>query len=44
MVYSGIRFLCFFAGEVNLMPVTGSNPTFRRIDIDLHTGKVHRIF
>jgi formate--tetrahydrofolate ligase len=44
MVYSGARFLCFFAGEVNLMPGTGSNPAFRRIDIDPHTGKVHGIF
>ena len=43
MVYSGARFLCFFAGEVNLMPGTGSNPAFRRIDIDPHTGKVHGI-
>jgi formate--tetrahydrofolate ligase len=44
LVYSGARFLCFFAGEVNLMPGTGSNPAFRRIDIDVHTGKVHGIF
>ncbi|MBN1690925.1 MAG: formate--tetrahydrofolate ligase [Dehalococcoidia bacterium] len=44
MVYSGARFLCFVAGDVNLMPGTGSNPAFRRIDIDTATGKVHGLF
>jgi formate--tetrahydrofolate ligase len=44
MIYSGARFLCLFAGEVNLMPGTGSNPAFRRIDIDTQTGKVRGIF
>jgi formyltetrahydrofolate synthetase len=44
MVYSGARFLCFVAGEVNLMPGTSSNPAFRRIDIDPVTGKVHGLF
>jgi len=44
IIYSGARFLCFFAGEVNMMPGTGSNPAFRRIDIDPVTGKVHGLF
>jgi len=44
IIYSGARFLCFFAGEVNMMPGTGSNPAFRRIDIDPHTGRVHGLF
>ena len=44
IIYSGARFLCFFAGEVNMMPGTGSNPAFRRIDIDTLTGKVHGLF
>ncbi|MFA5065061.1 MAG: formate--tetrahydrofolate ligase [Dehalococcoidia bacterium] len=44
IIYSGARFLCFFAGEVNMMPGTGSNPAFRRIDIDPLTGKVHGLF
>ena len=44
MVYSGARFLCFVAGEVNLMPGTSSNPAFRRIDIDTATGKVRGLF
>jgi formate--tetrahydrofolate ligase len=44
MVYSGARFLCFVAGDVNLMPGTSSNPAFRRIDIDTATGKVRGLF
>jgi formyltetrahydrofolate synthetase len=44
IIYSGARFLCFFAGEVNMMPGTSSNPAFRRIDIDTVTGKVHGLF
>jgi len=28
------------AGEVKLMPGTGSDPAFRRIDVDVNTGKV----
>ena len=44
IIYSGARFLCFFAGEVNMMPGTGSNPAFRRIDIDPLTGRVHGLF
>jgi len=44
IIYSGARFLCFFAGEVNMMPGTSSNPAFRRIDIDPLTGKVHGLF
>jgi formate--tetrahydrofolate ligase len=44
IIYSGARFLCFFAGEVNMMPGTGSNPAFRRIDIDPATGRVHGLF
>ena len=44
IIYSGARFLCFFAGEVNMMPGTGSNPAYRRIDIDPLTGRVHGLF
>jgi len=38
--YSGARFLCPCAGAISLMPGTSSNPGFRRIDVDTHTGKV----
>jgi formate--tetrahydrofolate ligase len=44
LIYSGARFLCMLAGEVNMLPGTGSNPAFRRIDIDPVTGKVHGLF
>jgi formate--tetrahydrofolate ligase len=44
LIYSGAKFLCMLAGEVNMMPGTGSNPAFRRIDIDPVTGKVHGLF
>jgi formyltetrahydrofolate synthetase len=40
LVFTGARFLCPVAGEVTLMPGTGSDPTFRRIDIDVETGQV----
>ena len=44
LIYSGAKFLCPCAGTISLMPGTGSNPAFRRIDIDPHTGKVSGLF
>jgi formyltetrahydrofolate synthetase len=40
LVYSGARFLCPVAGAISLMPGTGSDPAFRRVDIDVKTGRV----
>jgi len=40
LVYSGARFLCPVAGDISLMSGTGSNPAFRRVDVDVNTGKV----
>jgi formate--tetrahydrofolate ligase len=40
LIYSGAKFLCPMAGEISLMPGTGSNPAFRKIDVDVNTGKV----
>ncbi len=40
LVYSGARFLCPMAGTITLMPGTASDPNFRRIDVDVNTGKV----
>jgi formyltetrahydrofolate synthetase len=40
LIYSGAKFLCPMAGEITLMPGTGSRPAYRSIDIDVHTGKV----
>ncbi|MBQ8074834.1 MAG: formate--tetrahydrofolate ligase [Oscillospiraceae bacterium] len=42
--YNGARFLCPMAGSINMMPGTGSNPAYRRIDIDSATGKVTGLF
>ena len=44
LVYGGAKFLCPMAGAISMMPGTGSDPAFRRIDIDVETGKVSGIF
>jgi formate--tetrahydrofolate ligase len=44
LIYSGAKFLCPCAGAISLMPGTGSNPAFRRIDVDTQTGKVSGLF
>jgi formate--tetrahydrofolate ligase len=44
LIYSGAKFLCPCAGTISLMPGTGSNPAFRRIDVDPKTGKVSGLF
>ena len=44
LVYSGAKFLCPVAETISLMPGTGSDPAFRRIDIDTATGKVRGLF
>ena len=40
LVYTGARFLCPCAGDIKLMPGTSSNPAYRRVDVDVETGKV----
>jgi formate--tetrahydrofolate ligase len=40
LVYKGAEFVVPLAGEIKLMPGTGSDPAFRRIDVDVNTGKV----
>jgi formate--tetrahydrofolate ligase len=44
LIYSGAKFLCPCAGTISLMPGTGSNPAFRRVDVDAETGKVSGLF
>jgi formate--tetrahydrofolate ligase len=44
LIYSGAKFLCPCAGAISLMPGTGSNPAFRRVDVDVETGKVMGLF
>jgi len=40
LIYSGAKFLCPMAGTISLMPGTGSDPAFRKVDVDVSTGKV----
>jgi formyltetrahydrofolate synthetase len=44
LIYSGAKFLCPMAGTISLMPGTSSNPAFRRVDVDVDTGKVSGLF
>ena len=44
LIYSGAKFLCPCAGTISLMPGTSSDPAFRKVDIDVKTGKVTGLF
>jgi len=44
LIYSGAKFLCPCAGTISLMPGTSSDPAYRRVDIDVETGKVTGLF
>ena len=44
LVFSGAKFLCPCAGAISMMPGTSSNPAFRRVDVDVKTGKVTGLF
>jgi formate--tetrahydrofolate ligase len=44
LIYGGAGFLCPMAGDISMMPGTGSNPAYRRIDVDTKTGKVSGLF
>ena len=44
LVFGGAKFLCPIAGDISMMPGTGSNPAYRRIDVDTSTGKVTGLF
>jgi formate--tetrahydrofolate ligase len=44
LIYSGAKFLCPCAGAISLMPGTSSNPAFRKVDVDVKTGKVSGLF
>ena len=44
LIYSGAKFLCPCAGTISLMPGTSSNPAYRRVDVDVKTGKVSGLF
>ena len=42
--YGGAKFLCPMAGSISMMPGTGSNPAYHRVDVDTKTGKVSGLF
>ncbi len=44
LTYGGAGFIVPVAGTISLMPGTGSNPAFKRIDVDVETGKVEGVF
>ncbi len=44
LVFGGAKFLVPMAGEIKLMPGTGSDPAYRRIDVDTDTGNVRGLF
>jgi len=44
LTYGGAKFICPVAGNISLMPGTGSNPAYRRIDVDTETGRVRGLF
>ena len=44
LIYSGAKFLCPMAGTISLMPGTSSDPAFRKVDVDVETGKVSGLF
>jgi formyltetrahydrofolate synthetase len=44
LVFAGAKFLCPMTGTISLMPGTGSDPAYRRIDVDVETGNVKGLF
>jgi len=44
LTYRGAGFAVPVAGDIRLMPGTASDPAFRRIDVDVNTGKVKGLF
>ena len=44
LTYGGAGFIVPVAGTISLMPGTGSNPAFKRVDVDVESGKVEGVF
>ena len=38
-IFKGAGFIVPIAGDIKLMPGTGSNPGFKKIDVNTDTGK-----
>jgi formyltetrahydrofolate synthetase len=44
LIFAGAKFLCPMTGAISLMPGTSSDPAYRRVDVDVNTGKVTGLF
>jgi formate--tetrahydrofolate ligase len=44
LTYKGAGFVVPVAGAITLMPGTSSDPAYRRVDVDVETGKVKGVF
>ena len=44
LIFAGAKFLCPMTGTISLMPGTSSDPAFRRVDVDVNTGRVIGLF
>lgn len=44
LTYKGAGFVVPVAGAIKLMPGTASDPAYRRVDVDVDTGKVKGLF
>jgi formate--tetrahydrofolate ligase len=44
LTYGGAGFIVPVAGAISLMPGTSSNPAFKRVDVDVNTGKIQGVF
>lgn len=44
LIFAGAKFICPCTGTISLMPGTSSDPAFRRVDVDVETGKVIGLF
>ncbi|MCQ2368658.1 MAG: formate--tetrahydrofolate ligase [Kiritimatiellae bacterium] len=44
LIYQGAGLIVPVAGEIKLMPGTSASPAFRRVDVDVETGKVRGLF
>ena len=44
LIYKGAGFVVPVAGDIKLLPGTSSNPAFRKVDVDVTTGRVTGLF
>ncbi len=44
LIYQGAGFIVPVSGKIMLLPGTGSNPAYRRIDVDTETGIIKGLF